>query len=134
MKTFEEFLAEGKKNDEMADKISHYYDMGRQEGNPSFAFSTRHIKPMTPEEVLKNSGRMAIMKHIKAQEKAASIRRAKAIKRILKKHASLEETVISYPSSVGGDVYEPLTGKKRHLPKGKAMAKRSSSSAGGNGD
>ena len=39
--------------------------------------------------------------------------------------------VISYPSSVGGDVYDPLTGKKRHLPKGKAMAKRSSSSAGG---
>jgi len=35
----------------------------------------------------------------------------------------LAETVISYP----------LTGKKRHLPKGKAMAKRSSSSAGAMG-
>ena len=45
----------------------------------------------------------------------------------------IAEKVIDYPSSVGGDVYEPLTGKKRHLPKGKAMAKRSSSSGSGCG-
>ena len=40
---------------------------------------------------------------------------------------------ISYAASKPHTVYNPTTGKKTHIEAGKAMAKRSSSSAGGDG-
>jgi len=41
---------------------------------------------------------------------------------------------IAYAGSKPHNVYNPITGKKTHIEAGKAMAKRSSSSAGGNGE
>ncbi len=38
---------------------------------------------------------------------------------------------IAYPAAKAHTVYNPLTGEKKKMKAGKAMAKRSSSSAGG---
>jgi len=130
MKTFEEFIVEGKNKERQ--RLLAAYDRGRMEGDTHTQISTQHIEPMTPEQVLKNSGRRAVLDRLKTQDKAAAKRRKDAVKGILKKYSSLKETIISYPMARPATVYD--NGKKKHLPKGKAMAKRSSSSSGGNGD
>jgi hypothetical protein len=133
MKTFDEFISEGKNKERQ--RLLSAYDRGRREGDPHMQTSIRHIETMTPDQVLKNSGRRAILRHIENERKAAENRRKGAItgimKRAKKRGDSLEEKVINYPMAVSGIVYD--RGKKRRLSKGKAMAKRSSSSGSGCG-
>lgn len=127
MKTFNEFITEGKKKEErrkLEQDLHTAWNRGRSQSGMSTTASS--FKPMTPEQVLKNSGRKAIERHLNQIDK----RRNKAVKGLM---GRLEEKIslIPYFGAKRHKVFQ--NGREKIVPEGKAVPKRSSSSAGGCG-
>lgn len=127
MKTFEEFITEGKRKNErreLEQNLHWAWNRGRDDSHMVTTASS--VKPMTPEQVLKHSGRKAIERHLKQIDK----RRNKAVEKLM---GRLEEKIslIPYFGAKRHKVFQ--NGREKTVPEGKAVPKRSSSSAGGCG-
>lgn len=82
MKTFNEFITEGRKKEEQKNILRHAWELGRDNSHMSTTASS--YRPMTPKEVLKASGRKAIEKDLEKRAK----RREKAVKGIMKRYGA----------------------------------------------
>jgi hypothetical protein len=128
MKTFDEFITEGRKKEEQKNILRHAWELGRENSHMSTTASS--YRSMTPKEVLNASGGGAIRRDLERRDR----RREKSVKRIMKKYGnSLNEKVglINYFGAKRHKVFQ--NGKEKIVPQGKAVPKRSSSSGSGCG-